>query len=153
MASRDELKSLIDRMPEERLESVRSILEFNINPPPPNPKMEHMHERGQLYRKLVEQRFHETRKPGTISGLSGGGMTGMHKGTPFGRNGFHYWDGDALVQQTLQFFNGQEIEIMERLSMSADRSKLICSLELSSAGRTVQHADEFPVSSSPENSN
>jgi hypothetical protein len=149
MASRDELKSLVDRVPEKRLEAVRDMLEFNINPPPPNPEIEHMRERGQQYRKLVEQRFRETRKPGTISILSGGGMTGMHKGTSFGRNGFHYWDGDALVHQSLQSFNGQEIEIMERLSMSADRSKLICRLELSSAGLIVEHSDEFPTSSAP----
>ena len=53
------------------------------------------------------------------------------------------------MQQNLHSFDGQEIEIMERLSMSADRSKLVCSLELSSAGLTVEHSDEFPVSSLP----
>lgn len=34
---------------------------------------------------------------------------------------------------------------MERLSISPDRTKLSCVLELSSGGRTVNHAEEFPV--------
>jgi hypothetical protein len=65
-----------------------------------------------------EQRFRETRKPGTIGAMGGGGSMGMHEGTPFGRQGFSYWDEKALVHQTVQSFDGQELEIMERLSIS-----------------------------------
>jgi hypothetical protein len=72
---------------------------------------------------------------------------GMHEGTPFGRHGFSYWDENALVHQTLQSFDGQELEIMERLSISPDRTKLSCVLELSSGGRTVNYAEEFPITS------
>ena len=34
---------------------------------------------------------------------------------------------------------------MERLSLSPDRTKLSCVLELSSGGRTVNFTEEFPV--------
>jgi hypothetical protein len=70
---------------------------------------------------------------------------GMHEGTPFGRQGFSYWDEKALVHQTLQSFDGQELEITERLSLSPDRTKLSCFLELSSCGRTVNYTEEFPI--------
>jgi hypothetical protein len=94
---------------------------------------------------LVEQRFRETRKPGTIGGMVGGGCMGTHEGTPFGRQSFSYWDEKALVHQTLQSFDGQELEIMERLSISHDRKKLSFVLELSSGGRTVNYTEEFPI--------
>jgi hypothetical protein len=64
---------------------------------------------------------------------------GTHEGTPFGRQSFSYWDEKALVHQTLQSFDGQELEIMERLSISPQRTKLSCVLELSSGGLTVNH--------------
>ena len=38
MAFRNELKALIDQVPESRLESVRMMLEQHINPPKPHPR-------------------------------------------------------------------------------------------------------------------
>lgn len=146
MASRHELKALIDKLPESRLDIVRTLLNHHINPmPPPHPAIEQMQRRSQDYRKLVERRFRETGKPGTIRGMGGSGFTGMHDETPFGRQGFHYWDNKALVYQTLQFLDSQEIEIMERLSFSADHKTLMCDFEISSGSRTVHHTDEFPM--------
>lgn len=144
MASRDDLKALIDQLPEPRLEMVRQMLERHVHPPP-RPEIEHMQRRSREYKNLVEQRFRETRKPGTIGGMVGGGSMGTHEGTPFGRQGFSYWDEKALVHQTLQSFDGQELEIMERLSISHDRKKLSFVLELSSGGRTVNYTEEFPI--------
>src|ERR1035441_2933917 len=103
---------------ESRLEVVRAMLDHHVHPPPPRPEIERMQRRSQDYKNRVEQRFRETRKPGTIGGMAGGGSVGMHEGTPFGRQSFSYWDDKALVHQTLQLFDGQELEIMERLSLS-----------------------------------
>jgi hypothetical protein len=148
MASREEIKALIDQGPESRLEVVRTMLEHHIHPRPPRPEMERLRRRSEEYSRLVEQRFHDTRRPGTLGGIGGGGFRDMHDGVPFGSHGLHYWDGDALVNQTLQSFYSQEIETMQRLSMSPDRRKLNCIIELSSGGHTVRHEDEFPFSSS-----
>ena len=145
MTSRDDLKSLVDQLPESSLEMVRTMLEHNVNPPPPRPEIERMRGRGQDYQRRVEQRYRETRKPGTIGGMGRRGGMGIHEGTPFGRQGFSYWDEKALVQQTLQSFDGQELEIMERLSISPERTKLSWVLELSSGGRTVNYTEEFPI--------
>jgi len=145
MVSRDELKALIDQLAENKLEMVRTMLDHNVNPPPPIPQIEEMQRRSQSYKSRVEARFRETRKPGTIGGMGGGGFAGMHEGTPYGRHGFSYWDEKALVQQTLQSFDGHEVEIMERFSISDDHTKLSCLLELSSGGRTVRHTEDFPI--------
>jgi hypothetical protein len=145
MASREELKALIDQLPESRLEPVRNMLEHHVHPPPPRPEIERMQQRSRDYKNRVEQRFRETRKPGTIGGMTGGGSMGMREGVPYGRQGFSYWDDKALVHQTLQSFDGFELEIMERLSISPDRRKLSCVLELSSGGHTVSHTEEFPL--------
>jgi hypothetical protein len=145
MISRDDLKCRIDRVPEDRLEASGTCSISRSIPPTPNPEIQRMHERTRESRKRVEQRFRETRKSGTISGLGGGGKWGVHNGVPFGRIGFNYWDENALVHQTLQSFDGHELEIMERVSLSGDRSKLLCTTELCSGGVTVQHSDEFPI--------
>ncbi|WP_211256357.1 hypothetical protein [Edaphobacter aggregans] len=133
-------------MPDDKLSHVHQMLEFNLNPPKPRPEMEHMQQRSMEYRQRVLRKFQENRKPGTLGTGGGTGFASMHEGTPFGRQGFHYWDEKALVHQSLQSFDGQEIEVMERLSFSPDRSTLICALEISSGGHTVRHEDGFPIS-------
>jgi hypothetical protein len=146
MISRDDLKALVDQLPESSLEMVRTMLEHNVNPPPPRPEIERMRQRSRAYKDQVEQRFRETRKPGTIGGGMGGrSRFGEHEGVSFGRQEFHYWDEKALVHQSLENFDGQEIELMERLSFSPDHTKLLCSLEIASGGRTVNYTEEFPI--------
>lgn len=102
MASREELKVLIDQLPEARLESVRMMLEHQVHPRPPRPELDRIRRRGEEYRRLVEQRFRETGRPGTVSGFGGAGFGDVHDGVPFGSHSSHYWDGYALVNQTLQ---------------------------------------------------
>lgn len=121
------------------------MLEHNIHPPAPRPEIEQMQRRSLEYKERVEQRFRETRKSGTIGGMGGGGIMGIHEGAPYGRHGFSYWDEKALVHQSLQLFDSQELEIMERLSISPDRTKLSCVIEVSSGGRTVNFTEEFPI--------
>jgi hypothetical protein len=121
------------------------MLKHHIHPPPPHPEIERMQQRSRAYKDHVEQRFRETRKPGTIVGMGGGAHSGEHEGVSFGRQEFHYWDEKALVHQSLQNFDGQEIELMERVSFSSDRTKLQCFLEIASGGRTVNYTEEFPI--------
>jgi hypothetical protein len=149
MPTRDELKALIDQLPDTCLGPIGGMLAYYVNPPPPIPEIEHREQHQPNYRRLIEKRFRETRKPGTIGSMGGTGFESMLGGVPFGRQGFHYWDEKALVHQSLQSFDGQEIEVMERLSFSDDRTKLICALEISSGGHTVQYQEEFPVSQPP----
>ena len=145
MATREDLKTLIDQLPESRIESVRRLLEHNVNPRRPDPEMERMHRQWQEYRRLVEDRFRQTQKPGTIGEMTVGGIRAMHEGVGYADYGFDYWDGKARVIQTLHLLDGCQIEVMRRLSISEDRRKLSFFLELSSGGRTVNHTEEFPI--------
>jgi len=145
MANRDQLKTLIDQLPESSLEIVQRMLEHHIQPSKPTLEIEQMRRRLSTYKSLVEQRFRETRKSGTLGGMGGGGHMGIHEGTPYGRQSFSYWDDKALVQQTLQSFAGHQLEIMERFSINSDSALLSCALELTSGGRTVNYVEEFPI--------
>jgi hypothetical protein len=95
MGSREELKVLIDQLPEACLEPVRMMLEHQVHPRPARPALDRIRRRGEEYQRLVEQRFRETGGPGTVSGLGGAGFGDVHDGVPIGSHGFHYWDGDA----------------------------------------------------------
>jgi hypothetical protein len=115
MVTREELKALIDQLPEPEIEMVRQMLEQLIHPPPPPPpEVERMRQRSRAYKNLVDQRFQETHKPATIGGMGGSGLFGEHEGVPFGPNEFHCWDDKALVHQSLASFDGQEIELKPR---------------------------------------
>lgn len=144
MPDRHELHSLVDQLPDDKLEHAATMLRFVITPPRPDPRMERIQERGRAYREQVERRFRETRKPGTISGMSGGGSMMMKNGAGYGHHGFHYWDGDAYVQQTMHYFKSQELETMQRFALSPDGSKLLYEEEISSGGKTVRKTEEFP---------
>jgi hypothetical protein len=97
MATREELKALIDQLPESRLELVRTMLDHHVHPPPPRPEIENMpvpkigghiplpeiermQQRSRDYSEQVLQRFRETRKPGTIRTGGGTGFFGEHEG-------------------------------------------------------------------------
>ena len=57
MASRDELKTLIDQMPEEKLDLVRMNLESILRPPAPNPLVEKIMRRSEEFQKQLPDRL------------------------------------------------------------------------------------------------
>ena len=152
MTTRDTLKTLIDQLPDEKLAHVEMMLNHQVNPPQLPTELvrrrEQMQTAGDGYRERVLRQFQETRRPGTLGSMGGTGFMGEHEGTGFGHQGFHYWDGKALVNQTLHFLDGKQIEIMERLSIWDDKTRLSCTVELSCGGRTVRLTEEFPLSES-----
>jgi hypothetical protein len=150
MTIRAEVQSLLDELPEDKLHTVRAFLDGLLRPHPIRAEHLQLRDQAQKFRTLVEQRFQETRKPGTITALAGGGSLFPKNGETCGRNSFHYWDDKALVHQTLQFFAGQELEIMERFSRSDDGGKLVYEQETHSGGRTLRNRIEFPFIVAPE---
>jgi hypothetical protein len=85
-------EALIDQLQESHLEPVRRMLEYPLHPHSPSPALEHMHQLGAEYKRLVEQRFREMRKPGTLGSGSGTGFLSTYDGMTFGRQSFH-WSG------------------------------------------------------------
>jgi hypothetical protein len=150
MATRDELHSLLDQLPEDKLRDARPFLTGLLKPRPASPEIDRARKLTQQYKNMVEQRFRETRKPGTISALVGGGSVFPREGQMNGNHSFHYWDDKALVHQTLRIFGGQELEIMERTWRSEDGATLVYEQELSSGGLTKRHEERFPFRDASE---
>ena len=150
MAIRDEIHSLVDRLPEDQLQNARPFLAGLLRPRAQSPEIEHARQLTHQYKTMVEQRFRETRKPGTISTLLGGGSVFPREGKEYSNHAFHYWDDKALVHQTLRVFEGQELEIMERISLLEDRATLVYEQEVSSGGLTKRHDERFPFRDAPE---
>jgi len=158
MPARDELKALIDQIPEEQLDRTAKFLQRCLTPlPPPPPPPLHPwirpapHElgvitrRGEAYKKEVMRRFEESGKTAVISNtVLSFQFAGSHEQVRHVTQSFQHWDEDALVNQELHYFDGREIEIMVRFSVSEDKS-LCCAIEVSSGGKTVRHSDEFPM--------
>ena len=145
MVTREELKTLIDQVEEPRLELARLVLEQIVRPQTKGHEMPEPLRELRQYKNDVLQRFRETRRPGTLGTGGGAGFSSERDGVSFGRQSFHYWDDKALVYQSRQHFDSQEIEIMERLSFSPDHVSLNVTLEVSSDGHTVRHEDTFPL--------
>lgn len=145
MSARDDVHRIVDQLPDEKLEQVQMMLSAVLNPRPTPPQVAEMRERGQEWRRRVEERFRETRKPGTISGMGGGGGFSFdtERGS-FGNHSFQYWDDKALVYQSLRFFYGQQVEQMERLAISENGSQLLYEQEIASGGRTLRREEAFP---------
>lgn len=146
MLSRAELKALIDQLPDDRLVNVEMMLRHQLNPPEMRPEVQTMMRRSEEYKDRVLQRFEQTGRPRTCGGgvgSSAGHISG-HEGMAYGSHAVDYWDGRAFIHQTMHYYDGHELEIMHRLSIS-ESQRLRCELELSSGGKTVQHSDEFPV--------
>lgn len=57
MVTRDELKSLIEKMPEGKLDLVRMNLDNILRPPAPNPMIEKMMRRSEEFRKQLPERL------------------------------------------------------------------------------------------------
>ena len=145
MSTREDSHHLIDQLPENKLEHARLMLSALLKPPPTPPEVVAMRERSNEYRKRVQERFRETRKPGTVSGMGGSGGIGFNnEHGSFGSTSFHYWDEKALVYQTLRYFSGQEFEQMERMSTSEDKTQVLYVQEITSGGRTVRREEAFP---------
>ena len=146
MVSREELKKIIGEMSEDRLGQVEAMLRYQLNPPEMRPEVETMMRRSEEYRDRVQKRFEQSGRPHTCGGGigSGSGHFSEHEGMAYGSHAVDYWDGRAFVHQTMHYYDGHEIEIMHRLSIS-EGERLQCEIELSSGGKTVQYADEFPM--------
>jgi hypothetical protein len=158
MPSREELKALIDQIPEDQLDRTASSLRRCMTPlppplpPPPNswirpapPELAAIMRRVEAHKQEVMRRFQESGKTAAINT----NMLTFQFGASieevrYGGQSFHYWDENALVNQEIHYFDGRELEIMVRFSISQNQS-LCCAIEVSSGGKTVRHSDEFPT--------
>jgi len=152
MAPRDELKSLIDQIPEDKLKSVRMNLESILHPRPSNPVIEKMERRSEEIRKQLPERLKQLQagnRPGMSFGFIGGDSFAAgpapHKGS--GECAHTWREGRAHVKHKLLFHEDREIDIVERLEITEDERTLVYEQEIFVEGRSVKRREEFTLTS------
>lgn len=150
MASRDELKLLIDQMPEEKLDLVRGNLESILHPPARNPKVEEIMRRSAEFQGQLPDRLKKLQAgnpPGSIAGFFGGGAFGSGP-PPMKGNGQHSYswqEGKAIVTHTMRLHEDVEVDLVERLQLTEDDKTLVYEQEIYAEGLAVMRREEFPV--------
>lgn len=150
MATRGELKTLVDQMPEESLDLVQANLQSILNPPAPNPMVEKIIQRSEELRNQLPERLKRLQAgnpPNSILGFYGGG--GFGSGPPpkrgNGEQSYSWQEGRASVKHRLVLHEDHEIDFVERLELTGDEKTLIYEQEIYSEGRTLRRREEFPV--------
>jgi len=121
MATREELHTLIDSMPEEAIDAARRLLShFQVWPPALPSQVEEL-------RQSYEQRLKEVQASGTdLGGLGvGGGMVEWPEDPPKGGLRTGYWsfdhsDGETVMVETHRYKDGYELAIIERIRIEGE---------------------------------
>src|SRR5262245_6620016 len=109
MASREELHTLVDSLPEGVFETVHQMLTRFQVWPPPRPARPPEFERFQAE---ARQRHHQSvqAKHGIFS-MTGGSSFDPTRGS--GSAGTTFWEDDALITETLRLHKGHQLLIKE----------------------------------------
>jgi hypothetical protein len=148
--TREELRELIDALTDEELLPaemyLQSIIHRRAHATADGAMLQHFGTRVREFEADVDRRWHETKKSGYVSGLSGGGGLGFDRlGRVHGEYAFQYSDGDAAVTEKLRVFANQELRSIERLSIADGGAALRYEQELAGGGRTVRLEESFSV--------
>jgi hypothetical protein len=151
MATREELKALIDQLPEEKLNLAGLSLEGILHPPVPNPRIEQFRQRSEEFQKQLPERLKQLQAGGDPSVARGFAMVGGTGGLgtkrrqAYGQYSYSWQEERAHVTHKLILHAGHEIDIVERLEITVDERFLLYEQELHSGGRVVKRKEEFPV--------
>jgi hypothetical protein len=153
MATRDELMSLIEEMPEEKLDLVRMNLESILHPPAPNPMIEKVMRRAEEFQKQLSERLKELQEGNpldSIRGFSGSGGFGGFPGKGNGEHSYSWQEGHTHVKHRFVLHDNHELDFVERLQLSEDKKALVYDQEIYAGGRSVKRREEFPVAPETE---
>ena len=151
MATREELKTLIDQLPEAKLDLVGSNLESILHPLAPNPRIEQFRQRSEEFQKQLPERLKQLQAggdPGVVRGLGmvgGSGSLGSGGRQAYGQYSYSWQEERAHVTHRLILHAGHDIDIVERLEITVDERFLLYEQELYSGGRVVERKEEFPA--------
>lgn len=151
MATREELKDLIDQLPEEKLDLAGLSLKSILHPAVPNPRVEQFKQRSEEFQKQLPERLKRLQAAGDASVVRGAGMVGGTWGLgperrqAYGQYSYSWQEERAHVTHKLIMHAGHEIDIVERLEMTVDERFLLYEQELYSGGRVVKRKEEFPA--------
>jgi hypothetical protein len=149
MHTREELKTLIDQLPEEKLVLASLNLESILHPPAPNPRIEQFTQRSEEFQKQLPERLKQLQAggdPGVVRGfgMAGGtGAVGSGRRQAYGQYSYSWREKRAHVTHRLILHAGQDIDIVERLEITMDEKFLLYEQELYAGGRVVKRKEEF----------
>jgi hypothetical protein len=153
--TRDQLKALIEQMPEDKLDLVRMNLESILHPLQPNPWIERIMRRSEEFRRELPERLKRVQagcKPEMIRGFSMGGGFGSMPGGRFDGEHMYSWQEDRTrVTHRMALYNSYEIDIVDRLQLTEDEKMLIYDQEIYVGDRAVKRREEFPLKESEQN--
>lgn len=101
MASRDELKVLIDQLPGDKLDLARMNLESILHPPAPNPRIEQFRRRSEEFQKQLPERLLQLQAGSDPSAIRGFGMVGgtrilgVDRREAYGQHGYSWQEDRA----------------------------------------------------------
>ena len=114
MPTREELRTLVDSLPEGAIDSAHRVLsQLQVWPPTPPPGVEEMRQR---MRQRMDERRREVmqrQRPGMIGGFGGSGNYDPDRGSA--SSSFSHWDDDTFVTETLRRHKGHEFTVIERV--------------------------------------
>lgn len=142
MPTREELKSLIDQMAEEKLDRVRVNLENILNPPAPNPRMEKMMRLSEEFEGQFPERLKQLQAGNSPEIPIPRGFHEYGSGSGFS---YSWQENRAHVTHSVQPHGGHEIDFVDRLELSDDEMTLIYEQEIYAGGRSVKRREEFLV--------
>ena len=62
-----------------------------------------------------------------------------------GQHAYSWWEDITWVTHRLMLHAGREVDIVDRLQLTEDETKLICEQEIYVEGCVVKSKEEFPV--------
>jgi hypothetical protein len=114
------------------------------------PELARLEERRAEFERTAESHWLDAahrakQEQGIVWSFGGGGSFGSDfRGRATGKASFSYPDGADLVEETLRFFAGQEVEIVNRIRLSPDGANIIYQQSVRSGGHTATWKDSFP---------
>jgi hypothetical protein len=151
MPTREDLKALIDQLPEEKLDLAGLSLDSILNPPVPNPRIEQFKQRSEEFQKQLPERLKQLQAggdPGVVRGFAMVGATGelsSERRQAYGQYSYSWQEERARVTHRMILHAGHEIDIVERLEITVNGKFLRYEQELYSGGRVVKRKEEFPT--------
>jgi len=141
MATREELHTLVDSLPEAAFEPAHQMLtRFQVWPPPRPPRTPEF----ERFREEARERFQQSveGKRGFF-GMGGGGNFDPARGS--GTAGSSYWEDETFVADTLRLHKGHQLLIKERIRLEAGKT-LIYTHSVEGPGHKIdQHEIRFDV--------
>jgi len=141
MATREELHSLVDSLPDAALEHVQHVLtRYQAWPParPPRPP--------ELERFLEESRGQFQQSVQGKRGIFGmGGTSDFDAKRSSGSAGTTRWEDDTLVSETLRLHKGHQLLVKERIRLDAGKTLIYVHSVEGPGNKLDQHEIRFEI--------